>query len=359
MKKDIFIDENAFIKEALKKLDKTSEKTLLVIDEKKCLLGTLTDGDIRRHIIRTGELSGTIRDIYNRNPIVIRKNSLSEKRIKEIFLEERIEVLPVIDETNKVVDYLTWTQVFSEKEKTWLRQDKKIDVPVVIMAGGKGTRLAPFTYVLPKPLIPVGEKTMVEHIIDSFRVFGVKKFFLTLNYRGEMIEAYFNGIKKDYEIEFIWERDFLGTAGSLKFLEDRVEDDFIVSNCDILIRADFPEILKFHRSNQAVFTSITAIQHYKIPYGVVNVRNGGIIASIEEKPEYTFQINTGVYVLNKSILDFIPENQYFDMPDLIRKLLREGKKVFAYPVNESDYVDVGQWEDYKKALIKLGGLNNV
>lgn len=360
MERDIFIDENALIKEALKKLDETSEKTLLVVDKKRHLLGTLTDGDIRRYIIRTGQLSGTIKSIYNKDPIVIKKNNVSEKRIKEIFLEKKIEVLPIVDEANKVVNYLVWTQVFSEQEKFNLFQDKKINIPVVIMAGGKGTRLAPFTYVLPKPLIPVGDKTMVELIIDNFRIFGVKKFFLTLNYKGEMIEAYFNGIEKDYEIEFVWEDKFLGTAGSLRLLEDKLEEDyFIVSNCDILIRANFSEVLKFHKSNQAVFTSITAIQHYRIPYGVVNVQNGGVIESIEEKPEYIFQVNTGVYLLNKTILNLIPENQYFDMPNLIKKLLSEGKKVLAYPVNESDYIDVGQWEDYKRALSKLGGLNNV
>jgi len=360
VERDIFIDENALIKEALKKLDETSEKTLLVVDKKRHLLGTLTDGDIRRYIIRTGQLSGTIKSIYNKDPIVIKKNNVSEKRIKEIFLEKKIEVLPIVDEANKVVNYLVWTQVFSEQEKFNLFQDKKINIPVVIMAGGKGTRLAPFTYVLPKPLIPVGDKTMVELIIDNFRIFGVKKFFLTLNYKGEMIEAYFNGIEKDYEIEFVWEDKFLGTAGSLRLLEDKLEEDyFIVSNCDILIRANFSEVLKFHKSNQAVFTSITAIQHYRIPYGVVNVQNGGVIESIEEKPEYIFQVNTGVYLLNKTILNLIPENQYFDMPNLIKKLLSEGKKVLAYPVNESDYIDVGQWEDYKRALSKLGGLNNV
>jgi len=358
MKKELFIHPQASIKEALKKLDKTAEKTLLVVDEEKRLLGTLTDGDIRRYIIKTGKLTGAIKDIYNRNPIVIRKSKKSDlSGIKKLFIEKKIEVLPVIDKANKVVDYLTWTQVFSEKEKIWLHRSKEINVPVVIMAGGKGTRLAPFTYVLPKPLIPVGEKTIVEHIIDSFRTFGVKKFFLTLNYRGEMIEAYFNGIKKEYEIEFIWEKDFLGTAGSLKLLKDKVEGDFIVSNCDILIQADFSEILEFHRNNQAAFTLVTAIQHYRIPYGVVNARDGGLIESIEEKPEYTFQINTGVYILNESTLDFIPKNQYFDMPDLIRRLLSEKKRVLAYPISESDYVDVGQWEDYRKALNKLGGLS--
>jgi len=227
---------------------------------------------------------------------------------------------------------------------------------VVIMAGGKGTRLAPFTQVLPKPLIPVGERTMIEYIIDNFRVFGVKKFYLTLNYKGELIEAYFKGSEKDYEVEFIWEEDYLGTAGSLKFLKGELEGDFIVSNCDILLKTDFSEVLDFHKKNASIFTSITAIQYYKIPYGVVNIKNGGIIADIIEKPEYTFQINTGVYVLNYKVLSYIPLNTYFDMPELVKVLLQKGEKVLAYPINEGDYIDMGQWEEYKEAFRKLSEL---
>jgi NDP-sugar pyrophosphorylase family protein len=354
MNKDIFVNENTSIKEALKKLDKSAEKILLVVDEEKRLLGTLTDGDIRRYIIKTGKLSGIVKNIYNKNPIVVQENSLSEKKIKEIFLEKKIEVLPVVDENNKVVDYLTWNQVFSEKEKPRIYKGKEINVPVVIMAGGKGTRLSPFTKVLPKPLIPVGEKTIIEHIIDRFYRFGVRKFYITLNYKGEMIEAYFKGLEKDYEVEFIREERFLGTAGSLKLLEDKLEkDEFFVSNCDILVDADYSEILDFHRSSGSIFTSVTAIRHYRIPYGVVLTSNGGIIDKIVEKPEYTFQINTGVYLLNKNVLELIPQGFPFDMPELINTLLERGEKVSAYPVSEGAYIDTGEWKEYRMALKKL------
>ncbi|GAB6076183.1 nucleotidyltransferase family protein [Desulfurobacterium crinifex] len=354
MKKEIFIYPETSIKEALKKLDKTAEKILLVVDEEKRLVGTLTDGDIRRYIIKTGKLSGMVKDIYNKNPIAMQESSLSEKEIKKVFIEKKIEVLPIVDENNKVVDYLTWTRVFSEKEKTRLYKGKEINVPVVIMAGGKGTRLSPFTKVLPKPLIPVGEKTIIEHIIDRFYRFGVRKFYITLNYKGEMIEAYFKGLEKDYEVEFIWEETFLGTAGSLKLLEDKLEKDvFFVSNCDILVDADYSEILDFHRNSGSVFTSVTAIRHYRIPYGVVMTSNGGVIDKIMEKPEYTFQINTGVYLSNKNVLELIPQGSPFDMPELINTLLERGEKVFAYPVNEGAYIDIGEWKEYKMALKKL------
>ncbi len=349
MKKDIFINPNASIKDALKKLDKTAEKTLLVVDDDKHLLGTITDGDIRRFIIKTGKLEGNIKDIFNSNPIKIHiKERYEREKIKKIFLLNKIEVIPVVDDEGQVVEYLTWTQFFSDKRIAGERGI--LNIPCVIMAGGKGTRLTPFTQVLPKPLIPVGEKTMVEHIIDNFKKFRISKFFLTLNYKGEVIQSYFNSIKKDYEIEFIWEKKFLGTAGSLKLLEGKISGDFIISNCDVLIKANFKDIYKFHKENNSTFTSVVAIQHYKIPYGIVKTGENGKIEDIREKPEYIFQINTGVYIANERILKYIPEDEYFDMPNLIKKLIENNESVFAYPINESDYIDIGQWEEYRKNL---------
>lgn len=358
--KDLFINPKSSIKEALKKLDQTAEKTLLVVDNNKKLLGTITDGDIRRYIIKYGLLEGSIENIYNRRPITIFENEINGKKIKDIFLQKKIDVLPVVDKSGKIVKYLTWYQAFGEEGKpAWKTRQRSLGLPVVIMAGGKGKRLAPFTDVFPKPLIPIGEKTMVEHIISNFKDFGVIKFFLTLNYKGELIESYFNSIEKDYKIEFIWEEKFLGTAGSLKLIEQEITTDFIVSNCDIMIKADFLEIYEFHKKNNSVFTSITSIQHYKIPYGVVRTGKGGKVINIEEKPEHTFQINTGVYILNKRALKYIPENTRFDMPDLIKNLIANNENVFAFPVSGSSYVDVGQWEEYKKNIYKLqsGGLN--
>jgi len=355
MKKDILILPEASIKEALKKLNETSEKTLIVVDKNKKLLGTLTDGDIRRYILEKGQISGFVKDIYNRNPIFLKKRSYSLKDIKRIFLSKKIEVIPIVNEENKVIDYLSWDEVFSEEEKLKLSNQNKIDIPVVIMAGGKGTRLSPVTQIIPKPLIPVGNKTMVEHIIENFKNFGIRKFFLTLNYKGKMIESYFESIEKDYEIDFIWEKEYLGTAGSLKLLENKIEGDFIVSNCDVLLNVNYAKAFDFHKKNESVFTSITSIQHYKIPYGVVEITNGGEIKEINEKPEYTFQINTGVYILNDKVLKYIQKNKYLDMPELINKLLKNKEKVMAYPISEKDYVDMGQWDEYKEALKKIAG----
>jgi NDP-sugar pyrophosphorylase family protein len=218
------------------------------------------------------------------------------------------------------------------------------------MAGGKGTRLDPFTKVLPKPLLPVKDKTIVEHIIDSFKKFGYYKFILILNYKGKLIESYFNAIDKDYSIEFLWEDNFYGTAGALSLLKDIDSENFFVSNCDILLKINYLDVLKTHMGTKADFTTITSIKHYKVPYGVVETGENNFVKKINEKPEMTFQINTGVYLINKNILDYIPEKKYLDMPNLIHMLIENDHKVLAYPINENDYLDTGQWDEYKKTL---------
>lgn len=351
--KHIFIFEKESIKDAMKKLDKTAEKVLLVADEDNRLLGTITDGDIRRYILSGRGLDNSIGEVYNKKPVYIRENDLSVSLIKEILTKHKIELLPVLDNENRIIDFKTWDQVFCEGKIEPVKTEV-IDIPVVIMAGGEGTRLEPFTVVLPKPLIPIGNRSIIEMIIDEFNKWGIGKYYLTLNYKGEMIKAYLNSIEKDYELNYIFEKkEFLGTAGSLKFLEDKIKDDFIVSNCDVIVRANFEDVLNFHKERNASLTILSSMQHYKIPYGVIEFKTGGEVTSIQEKPEYTFPINTGVYVLNKASLRFIPEGLYFNMTDLIRKLIKSDRKVFMYPVNENDYMDIGQWEEYKKVVEKL------
>jgi NDP-sugar pyrophosphorylase family protein len=245
---------------------------------------------------------------------------------------------------------LTWEDFFYGNGDGVKKAKPELEIPVVIMAGGKGNRLAPFTHVLPKPLIPVGEKTILELIIDEFRKFGITRYYFTLNFRGEMIRAYFDGVEKEYTVSYVWEEDFYGTAGSLKLLEEKISPTFIVSNCDIILKAEYEKVLSFHRETEADLTVLSSIQHHKIPYGVIEFSNGGKVTGIREKPEYTFPINTGVYVVNKECLEYIPEKKVFNMTDLIEVLIADGRKVFTYPVNEKDYTDIGQWEEYRKTL---------
>ncbi len=352
--KNLFISPTSTIKETLKKFNEIGEKVLIVVDENNHLLGTITDGDIRRYILSAGTIEGTVENAYNKNPKFIYSNDPKEKA-KQIMLENKIEILPVIDNQKRVVDYIVWTDLFEDKFE-YYEPKEKIDLPVVIMAGGKGTRLDPFTKVLPKPLLPVKDKTIVEHIIDSFKKFGYYKFILILNYKGKLIESYFNSIDKDYLVEFLWEDNFYGTAGALSLLKDIDSENFFVSNCDILLKINYLDVLKTHMGTKADFTTITSIKHYKVPYGVVETGENNFVKKINEKPEMTFQINTGVYLINKNILAYIPEKKYLDMPNLIHMLIENDHKVLAYPINESDYLDTGQWDEYKKTLKILEGV---
>ncbi len=351
LKKNIFIAETESIKNVLKKLDRTAEKVLLVTDSKNRLLGSISDGDIRRYLLSGRSLDEDIKDAYYKNPTFVRKGEYTNDSVKNIFLKKKIDVIPVLDDDDRIVDYIIWNQLFSEQVKP--SKNGKIKVPVVIMAGGQGTRLEPFTKILPKPLIPVNDKPIIELIIEEFKQQGVKKFHLILNSKGEMIEAYFNGVKKKYEVKYVWEKKFLGTAGGLRLLKKMESDEFIVSNCDVIVKADFKQVLMLHKKHNAVMTVLSSIQHHKIPYGVINFGGKGIVTDIIEKPEYTMTINTGVYVLSREALKFIPKNKFFDMTDLIKILIENNKKVATYPVNENDYIDIGQWDEYKKAVEKL------
>jgi len=350
--KDTLIYKTASVKDALKRIDRILEKVLLVVDNKNRLLGTITDGDIRRYILRGKSLDNHITEIYNKKPHYLRKEDFSMERVKKMLSKNEIEVIPILDEEDKIVDSTTWNEAFSGSKISILAKSN-IDIPVVIMAGGKGERLEPFSKILPKSLIPIGEKPITEIIIDEFRKQGASKFYLILNHKGGMVESYFNSLEKDCQISYIWENNFLGTAGGLKFLEKHIEDTFIVSNCDIIVKANFEEVVNFHKEQNAALTILCAIRHYKIPYGIIKFKPGGDVIDIHEKPEYTFPVNTGIHILSKDALQFIPKESSFDMPDLIKNLIENNKKVATYPVNENDYIDIGQWEEYKKAVKKL------
>lgn len=351
-KNDIYISPEIEIKEALRKLDMSARKVLLVVDGERRLLGALTDGDIRRSILAGKDLKESISGIYNHKPRYISVDDFSFDKIKSIMLAHRVELLPVVEEDMTVADYITWDKVFAERKEEEGTDELK-NCPLVVMAGGKGTRLEPFTKILPKPLIPIGEKPIIQVIVDKFAERGASKFFFVVNYKGEMIQSYFHHLAEQYDIEYLWEKDFFGTAGGLKMMAEHVDGDFFVSNCDVIIKAKYEHILKLHRENDAVLTVVSAIQHYRIPYGVVQFKKGGDVTGIEEKPEFTFTVNTGLYVLSRRALDYIKDNEYLDMTTLIDRIIQSGQRVFTYPVNENEYIDIGQWEEYKKSVGKL------
>jgi dTDP-glucose pyrophosphorylase len=351
--KNITVLAGMTIREAMETLDKTAEKVILVVDDDEKLIGALTDGDIRRHILKIQDLTGTIAEAYNKDPFFVYQEDFDLEKIKKIFVKYKLTLIPVLDENRIVVDYLTSENVFGKESKI---EKKKVSAPVVIMAGGKGTRLKPFTTVLPKPLIPVGEKTVVDHIIDRFRDYGIKEYYLTVNYMSKIIRAYFEEKNPDYKIDFAEETEPLGTAGSLKLLEDRLNTPFFVSNCDIIVEADYADIYEFHVKGRYDITMVAVAKQFHIPYGVCELDNNGELCNIKEKPEYNFLVNTGFYVLSPKVLDMIPENGIFHMTHLMEKVKENNGKVGVYPISENAWIDVGQWEEYRNALKIMGGV---
>lgn len=345
--KKYLANNNITVKDALKKLNHAASKVLIIVDDSNRLLGTLTDGDIRRYILADGDLSDIIENVYNHNPYVIYENEINHHDyVRNIFIEKKVDLLPVINSDDKLIDAIVWKNYFAEKS---IEEHDPIEVPVIIMAGGKGTRLEPFTNVLPKPLIPVGDQTILEYIINEYRKFSVSDFIITIKYKGKLIKAYLDSVEKDYMVTYLEETEYLGTAGSLKLI-DNIPDTCIVSNCDIVVKANYADVIDFHRKNESVLTILSSFQHQKIPYGIVNFSKGGVVTGITEKPEYSMTINTGVYVLDKTVWKYIPDDTFFHMTDLVDALIKDNKKVMTYPVNENDYIDIGQWDEYRNSV---------
>ena len=244
--KKIKIKENLTIRQAMKKLSQSGAKCLVIIDEKNNLLGTLSDGDLRKAILNGSNMGDSIKNIYQLNPTVLLNEEYVIEDAKKLFTNNKFDLIPIVDNKGKLVDVLQWESVFKNGES---ERNSKLDAPVVIMAGGKGTRLEPFTNILPKPLIPIHEKPVIEHIIECFTQVGVKDFILSVNYKSRIMKAFFDEINPTYNINFIEEEKPLGTAGSLLSLKNQYNKPLLVTNCDIIVKTDYYDLYKFHQKN--------------------------------------------------------------------------------------------------------------
>lgn len=345
--KDLTITPDTSIREAMKTLNKTAEKCLLVVGEERKLLGTLTDGDLRRSILNGADFTSSIKASYFHEPTVLFEEQYTKEEAGRLMRERKLDLLPVLNDKRKVVGYLTWEQVFGNGKK---KEKRELRAPVVIMAGGKGTRLEPFTKVLPKPLVPIHEKPVIEHIIERFTSFGVNEFHITVSYKSHILKAFFEELKPDYSVSFVEEQEPLGTAGSLKFLENKLNQPFLVTNCDIILDADYADLYAFHEKNGYDMTLVASMKNYIIPYGTCELNSDGQLERIREKPEYNFLVNTGLYVLYPDVLKLIPDNKLYHITNLIEDARKEGLRVGVYPIGEDAWVDVGQWSEYKKVL---------
>lgn len=340
--KKILIKPGHTIKQALKQMDAMGEKTLFVVDDQDMFLGTVTDGDIRRRILKGKNLTENVSNAMNSKPISIKYN-FERETAKQLMIKQAVECLPVVDDNQKVISAIWWTDLFENKSKKL----KKLGIPVVIMAGGEGSRLVPFTKILPKPLMPIGDKPIIEIIINRFMDYGCDDFYLSLSYKSSIIKAYFSDLEQKYRITYIHEKRPLGTAGSLHFLKKRIKKTFFMSNCDIVIEADYADIFKFHQQQNNKITLVSSMKNFTVPYGVCEIKNGGVLKSIHEKPEYNFLVNTGMYVLDLSVLKDIPKDQFYNATDLIIDYIKKKKKIGVYPISENSWVDIGQGEYIK------------
>ena len=348
--KQICIDSNASVLAALKQMDITRRKLLIVTDGEK-YRSVLSIGDIQRAIIKGESMDEPIVKIL-RPETKVAKAGQPRSDVEQYVKEHKNEFMPIVDEENNIEDVVFWDELY----KTEIHhRTEDFDLPVVIMAGGKGTRLRPLTNVLPKPLIPIGEQTMMEDIMDRFVECGCRNFYVSVNYMADFMRHYFGNFSKhNYHIEYFQEDKPLGTAGSLHLLKGKINDTFFVSNCDSILDEDYGEILHYHRENKNEITVVSVLKSIYIPYGTLQTGESGLLASIQEKPELTFQINTGMYILEPHLLKEIPSDRVYHITYLIDKLVKEGRRVGVYPVNEGSWTDIGNWDEYIKYIKQEG-----
>ncbi|EGK13931.1 nucleotidyltransferase family protein [Psychrobacter sanguinis] len=343
--KDVILTPESNIREAMRILDETALRIAIVCDDNNKLLGTVTDGDIRRGLLKSCDMQDSVTAVMNKNPKTIKQAHTRQQRI-EIFDRYDLLALPIVDNQNYLVGLETLHQVL---------QPEKRDNPVFIMAGGFGTRLRPLTDNCPKPMLRVGDKPMLEHLINQFRALGFHDFYISTHYMPEVIQEHFgDGSQWNINITYVHEDSPLGTGGALGLLpKDLPELPLIMMNGDVLTKINFDELLDHHQSNGLDATMCVRELEYKISYGVVESDNG-LITNMMEKPTYRYHINTGIYVLSPECVLSVQPNTEIDLPTLLKQRMDMNKKVGIYATHEY-WLDIGQMTDYQKAQEDIKG----
>lgn len=335
---DVTIDSAMTIIDALKVIEKSALQIALVVGENRKLLGTVTDGDVRRAILKDIKLTDRVARIMQKSPVTANVGA-SESEILSLMKKYKIRQIPIIDRSNQVVDLKVLVDMIDEKGS---------ENPVIIMAGGLGTRLRPLTDVCPKPLLKIGDKPLLEIIIENLREFGFKEFYITVNYKAQMISGYFgDGSRWKVNITYIHEQKPLGTAGALSLLPEKPSRPVLVMNGDLLTKINFNQLFDFHTDNRSLATMCVRQYDFEVPYGVV-VADKQHFLKLDEKPVQRFFVNAGIYVLNPDVFEFIPYNEPFDMTTLFNKLIEKGQPAVVFPIHEY-WMDIGHISDYKVA----------
>tara|TARA_A100001015_G_scaffold239553_1_gene272885 strand:+ start:8586 stop:9635 length:1050 start_codon:yes stop_codon:yes gene_type:complete len=340
------IYNSSLISKALLKMEKFGLKTLIVIDKSKKYLGTLSDGDVRRSLIRKKKLSDKINGIFKRKTIYLTKRKYPISKVRNLFLKKRIDLIPIISKNKRIIDVINYYDINKKIIKKKISKIPK--TAVVVVAGGKGTRLLPYTKILPKPLIPYKGKTLIEHVISQFTAFSLKNFIFTINYKALTFKAFFQELNPPINYKYIVEKKPLGTAGSLRKIISKKYKNYFVVTCDTLIQADFYKIYKFHTKNNNHITIISAKISNKLPYGVLKDKAKNKLEHFNEKPLVKYTVNTGMYLIKSDIFKLIPKNKFYNMNELILKAQSLGKNISLYKIGEKSWRDLGKISTFEK-----------
>ena len=335
---NIKLKPTATIKEALEIIDAGSMQIALVVDSEDKLIGTLTDGDIRRGLLKGLDLNSSIETIIFINP-TIAKISDTKEEILKIALAKKLHQIPIVDEHGKLVGIKEIDELIKPKNKT---------NKVVLMVGGLGTRLRPLTDNIPKPMLKVGNKPILQTIVEKFAEYGYINIVMCLNYKSHVIEEFFkDGSEFGVNIEYVLEKERMGTAGALGLLKEKPTEPFFVMNGDLLTNVNFEHLENYHTATNSKATMCVREYDFQVPYGVVNIQNSKIL-SIEEKPTHKFFVSAGIYMLSPEVLKVIPPNEFYDMPTLFEKLIIQSENIVSFPLREY-WLDIGRIEEFERA----------
>ena len=336
------LENDRTIQKAAELLTENSLRIVLVVDQENRLLGTITDGDIRRALMAGSAMSSLATSVMQKNPIAVNQGD-SRRKALQIMREKDLLHLPVLDAKGVVVGLETVRDLLFKEQRP---------NPVLLMAGGFGKRLYPLTREVPKPLLPVGEKPILQTILEQLAEGGFSQFFLAVHYRSEQVRAHFgDGSKWGVRIEYLEERQPLGTAGALSLLDQTMIDaPLLMINGDLLTRLDFGQLVDFHGEHGGLATMCVREYDFQIPYGVVH-GDGDQVTDIIEKPVQKFFVNAGIYILEPDLLGHCRPDEAIDMPDLLRQVVNDGRKVSMFPIHEY-WLDIGRMEEYERAQVE-------
>ncbi len=345
--KELIISKNISAIDAMRRLDEAGCRILFIAESGK-LQGVLTDSDIRKYILRGGDLASSVEKVANFSPKSLHLNE--RKNAQDFMMENYIDAVPLLDDEGNIIDV-----VFANQKVGDAKENARLDIPVVVMAGGLGTRLYPYTKILPKPLIPIGENPIIEHVLGKFLDFGCGQFHLLVNYRKNMLKSYFADLENPYDISWVDEDKPLGTGGGLSLLKGKLSEAFFLTNCDTLIEADYADIAKMHKEQKNTITMVCATKQYTIPYGVVELSESGEYTHIKEKPCMNFLTNTGMYLVEPNVLDEIEDDVAQGFPDIIETCKKQGMRIGIYPIGEAMFMDMGQIEELDEMRRRFEG----